>query len=183
MKFMAASVVSLSVLEIFVLFGTVIVPVSLGPVLYNGVSIGALQLIGCLCLVFAAFLFARTKKQSRTTADLPKDESIVAVKGGSSLSFCRSFALRASVFLNSCINPRFGNVLSYGAEPCSDNHYGDRCFCIQGEAHSEKDCRIDSCNYFDDSCEFVNNCYKKARMRSCLSVTRATFLSNYENVF
>ena len=58
----SSGVVSLCLLEVFIMIGTVLVPIVISPALFPGESITTCQIIGCAALLVAVLIFASQEK-------------------------------------------------------------------------------------------------------------------------
>lgn len=67
---MASRFVSLSLIESFMAIGTLIVPMFLAPVLYNGERITWVQWIGCALIFLSIFLFMEPEKREKKEGSL-----------------------------------------------------------------------------------------------------------------
>ncbi len=69
---LSAQMISISLLEVFCMLGSVILPLVLAPVLYNGDSVSLIQWLGCAALLIAMLLFTSQEKSAEGGNPLKK---------------------------------------------------------------------------------------------------------------
>ncbi len=97
---LAASLVPMSLIEIFSTFGSLVIPMILAPYIFDGDSVSLIQWGGCALLILSVFAFVKPKGRKNGEGEIKKNGAAVKVL----LIFFQMLAVVMSTVFQKCYN-------------------------------------------------------------------------------